>query len=85
MASQVKITFKEALKALKLEAIVQNNSGALPYLSPGKNVVTVSVADPKALAESVLSLETRDEIVAALKARFSASDEGGDGILPEVS
>jgi len=54
VAAQVKITFKEALKTLKLEAIVQNNSGALPYLSPGKNAVTVSVADPKALADNKL-------------------------------
>jgi hypothetical protein len=56
VAAQVKITFKEALKALKLEAIVQNNSGALPYLSPGKNVVTVSVADPKVLGENTLTV-----------------------------
>ena len=47
VAAQVKIVFKKALKSLKLEAVVQNNSGALPYLSPGKNVVTVSVADPE--------------------------------------
>jgi len=54
VGAQVRITFKEALKALKLEAIVQNNSGALPYLSPGKNMVTVSVADPKSLADNKL-------------------------------
>ena len=39
---------------MKLEAIVQNNSGALPYLSPGKNLVTVSVADPKSLGDNRL-------------------------------
>ena len=33
---------------------MQNNPGALPYLSPGKNVVTVSVADPKALGDNKL-------------------------------
>ena len=33
---------------------MQNNSGALPYLSPGKNVVTVSVADPKSLDNNKL-------------------------------
>jgi hypothetical protein len=54
LAAQIKITFKGSLKALKLDAIVQNNSGALPYLSPGKNVVTVSVADPKALGDNKL-------------------------------
>jgi hypothetical protein len=56
VAALVKITFKEALKALKLEAIVQNNSGSLPYLSPGKNVVTVSVADPQSLGKNKLAV-----------------------------
>lgn len=54
VAAQVKITFSEALKELRLDAVVQNNSGALPYLSPGRNMVTVSVADPKALGENKL-------------------------------
>lgn len=54
IAALVKVTFSDALKALKLEAIVQNNPGALPYLSPGKNVVTVSVADPQTLGENKL-------------------------------
>jgi hypothetical protein len=54
VATQIRITFKEALTTLKLDALVQNNSGALPYLSPGKNVVTVSVADPQALADNKL-------------------------------
>jgi hypothetical protein len=49
----VKVTFKQALNALKLEAIVQNNPGALPYLSPGRNVITVS-ADAKALGNNKL-------------------------------
>jgi len=52
----VKIGFKTALKSLKLEAVVENNSGALPYLSPGKNTVTVSVADPAALQENKLAV-----------------------------
>jgi hypothetical protein len=56
VAAQLKITFTQALKALKLEAIVQNNSGALPYLSPGKNLVTVSVADPKSLGDNRLEV-----------------------------
>jgi len=34
VAAQIKITFHKALKALKITAIVQNNSGALPYLMP---------------------------------------------------
>ena len=54
LVADVKITFRQALKGLKLEAIVQNNPGAMPYLSPGKNTVTVSVADPKALGDNRL-------------------------------
>lgn len=51
---QVKIEFKKSLKALRVEAIFLNNAGALPYLSPGRNKIAVSVADPKALGESKL-------------------------------
>lgn len=54
VAAQVKIAFKESLKGLKLEATIQNNPGALPYLSPGKNVIAVSVTDPKSLGDNRL-------------------------------
>ena len=54
VAAQVKVTFREALTALKLEALVQNNAGSLPYLSPGKNSVSVSVADPRTLGNNRL-------------------------------
>jgi hypothetical protein len=54
MAALVKVSFKEPLNALKFEAIVQNNPGALPYLSPGKNTIAVSVADAQALGENKL-------------------------------
>jgi hypothetical protein len=54
LAAQVKLTFQQPLKSLKLQAVVQNNPCALPYLSPGKNMVTVSVADPKALGDNKL-------------------------------
>ena len=50
----VKITFDKPLKALKLEAIVQCNRCSLPYLAPGKNKITVAVADPKQLGENKL-------------------------------
>jgi len=50
----VKIGVKETLTSLKVRAIVQNNPGALPYLSPGKNRVTVAVADPNALGANKL-------------------------------
>ena len=50
----VKLSFGSSLKSLKINAIVQNNPGALPYLSPGRNIVSVSVADPKALGDDQL-------------------------------
>jgi hypothetical protein len=53
-AALVRVSFKGPLTALKFEVIVQNNPCALPYLSPGKNTVTVSVADPKALGDNRL-------------------------------
>ncbi len=50
----VKLTFDKPLKALQLEAIVQHNRSALPYLAPGKNKITVTAADAKALGENRL-------------------------------
>jgi hypothetical protein len=49
-----KVGFKTALKSLKLEVLVQNNSGSLPYLSPGKNTVAVTVADAAGLGDNKL-------------------------------
>lgn len=58
VGGQVKVharfTFKGRLRTLRLQATVQNNPFALPYLSPGKNTVTVSVADPASLGENKL-------------------------------
>ncbi|HET6428330.1 MAG TPA: hypothetical protein VFJ30_07970 [Phycisphaerae bacterium] len=54
LAARVRISFTKPLKSLRLEAVVQNNPGALPYLSPGKNTVAVSVADPKVLGDNRL-------------------------------
>ncbi len=54
VAALARITFKNALKSLRLEATVQNNPGSLPYLSPGKNVIHVSVADSAALGANKL-------------------------------
>ena len=50
----VRVTFKTALKSLRIEEIVMNNAGVLPYLSPGRNKVSVTVADPKSLGENKL-------------------------------
>ncbi len=49
-----RLTFRESLEGLHLQAIVQNNPFALPYLSPGRNTVTVSVADRAALGDNRL-------------------------------
>ncbi len=54
LAVLVRVTFSGALQALRIEALVQNNPGVLPYLSPGRNRVTVSVADPRALGDHQL-------------------------------
>lgn len=50
----VKLTFAGPLEALRLEAVVQCNRCALPYLSPGRNTITVSAADPKDLGDNRL-------------------------------
>jgi hypothetical protein len=50
----VKLTFRKALRALELEAVVQCNRCALPYLSPGKNRVAVAAADPRELGDNRL-------------------------------
>jgi hypothetical protein len=48
--ADLRIGIQQSLSALAVDLVVQNNSSALPYLSPGKNKVAVSVADPQALA-----------------------------------
>ena len=54
VAALARINFKAPLRSLRLEVLVQNNPGSLPYLSPGRNTVTVSVADPAALGDNRL-------------------------------
>jgi hypothetical protein len=50
----IRLSSKTALRSFALEATVQCNRGALPYLSPGKNVITVAAADPKDLGDNQL-------------------------------
>jgi hypothetical protein len=52
--AMARLTVRKRLRNLHIEATVQNNPSALPYLSPGKNTVTVSVADPEALGHNKL-------------------------------
>ena len=49
-----RLTIRDRLSDLHLQATVQNNPFALPYLSPGKNTVTVSIADSASLGENQL-------------------------------
>jgi hypothetical protein len=55
-ACHVRLTFKTALRAPRLEAIVQCNRGALPYLSPGRNKITVGIVDPRELGDNRLAI-----------------------------
>jgi len=55
-ACLVRIGFRKALHLLGLDITVQHNRCVLPYLSPGRNRVTVSAADPKALGDSRLAV-----------------------------
>ena len=76
VAALVKVSFKEALKALKIEAIVQNNPGALPYLSPGQNRVTVSVADAKSLGDNQLVVTYAYRLGSRTKSFEQLCDQG---------
>ena len=76
MSVLVRIGFKSALRGVRLEALVQNNPGALPYLSPGKNVVSVSVADPAALGENRLVVTYAYKLGARTKSFDQLCDEG---------
>ncbi len=75
-AALVRINFKSALKSLAIDALVQNNPGALPYLSPGKNVVAVSVADPKSLADNKLVITYAYRLGSRTKSFDQLCDEG---------
>lgn len=54
VAALARLTFKNRLRGLQLGATVQNNPFALPYLSPGRNLVTVSAANPAQLGDNRL-------------------------------
>jgi hypothetical protein len=54
VALLARFSFKERLRNVRLDVTVQNNPFALPYLSPGRNVVDVSVADAAALGDNQL-------------------------------
>jgi hypothetical protein len=55
-ACLVRLTFSKPLTALRLEATVQCNRCALPYLSPGRNQIAVGLADTKDLGDNRLAV-----------------------------
>jgi len=55
-ACLLRLRFKSAVKSMRIEAIVQCNRCALPYLSPGRNRITVSVADAADLRDGRLAI-----------------------------
>ena len=52
----LRLDIEAPVKSLVVEAIVQHNRGALPYLSPGKNLITVTAADAKELGSDKLCI-----------------------------
>lgn len=45
----LRVSFRQALERLELTNVVQHNQEALPYLAPGRNKITVTVANPDLL------------------------------------
>lgn len=76
VAALLKVTFTKSLSALKVEAVVQNNPGALPYLSPGRNRIAVSVADPAALARNQLAVTYAYRLGSRAKSFEQLCDQG---------
>ena len=77
-ACLVKLTFAKELRAVVLEAVVQCNRGALPYLSPGKNKITVSVADAKELGDNRLVVTYAYRTGSRSKSYEQLCDEGAE-------
>jgi len=77
-ACLVKLGFKSALKSLKLEAIVQCNRCALPYLSPGANKVTVSLAEPRDLGDNQLVVTYAWQVGSRSKSYEEMADAGAE-------
>jgi hypothetical protein len=77
-ACLVKLSFKTAVAAPRLEAIVQCNRCALPYLSPGRNKITVSLADAKDLGDNRLAITYAYRIGSRGKSYEEIADAGAE-------
>ena len=77
-AALVRLQFAQSLSNVRLEAIVQCNRGSLPYLSPGKNKITVAVADPKDLGDNQLVVTYAYEPGVRVKSYEDLADQGAE-------
>jgi hypothetical protein len=77
-ACLVRLSFKKTLTSINLEAVVQCNRGALPYLSPGKNKITVSVADPRELGDNQLVITYAYQTGSRSKSYEDLADAGAE-------
>jgi len=50
----VRVTFQKPITAIELASIVQHNQEAQPFLTPGKNTITVTAENPDALGKNRL-------------------------------
>lgn len=72
----VRVSFSKRLTSFDLSVDVQNNPGALPYLSPGKNIVTVSVEDAQGLGDGKLVVTYAYKLGSRSKSFDQLCDEG---------
>lgn len=72
----VRVTFSKSLTSFNLKVDVQNNPGALPYLSPGKNIVEVSAADAQGLGDDRLVVTYAYKLGSRSKSFDQLCDEG---------
>jgi hypothetical protein len=77
-AALVRLSFKESLSNVRLESIVQCNRGSLPYLSPGKNKVTVAVADAKDLGDNQVVVTYAYQPGFRVKSYEDLADQGAE-------
>jgi hypothetical protein len=72
----LKVEFPTTLAKFALMALVEHNRSALPYLVPGKNKVTVSVASKEVPKDQVLTVTFLYQEVTAAKRRQRFDGEG---------
>jgi hypothetical protein len=74
----LKLTFTKPLRKLDLRVTVQCNNGALPYLSPGRNRVTVGVADAAELGANRLAVTYAYQLGSRSKSYAELAEAGAE-------